>query len=218
MIGNTKMIDIKYSCPETLDNMPKTECGFYCKICEKDVFDFRGKTFGEIQKIKREQNTQCGVFDEQMASERTTSKVQLIFRIAIAAVFVFGFNTGILFSQTKIHYPADTAAIEELKVDSVLIKGTVFNHKKKPIKASYTYYDGLNNHSIETDEKGNYQLMLPREVLDDSSFFYLNFYADEMESQYLNITLGEGKVFTIDVHMIKYKAKNHEQEDWLGFF
>ncbi|MBD3638596.1 MAG: carboxypeptidase regulatory-like domain-containing protein [Crocinitomicaceae bacterium] len=210
------MIRIKYNCPESLDQMPKTECGFYCDTCSKNIYDFRGNTFEEIEQITKEQHIRCGIFDRDMAKPEEKSRFQTIFRLAFAAVFLLGFNASMLFGQTQVHYPADPVQSNSVDTTKIILKGTVYDHNGNPIKAHLSYFDIDEVFYFETNDRGEYEVELSRALADK---FYLTANAEDMESKYLTITLGEeGTTFTVDIHMEEYKEENHQHDAILGFY
>lgn len=215
-----KPIQIKYNCPESLTDMPRSSCGYYCEMCQKEIFDFRGKTLGEIKDIQSRGNVQCGIFDREVAEEKLATKVQRIFRIAFAAVFILGFNTSMLFGQTKLIYPVAEDTTEQIDQEVLTVKGTVYNHRDKPIKATYTYYINGKNHEIETDEEGRFEVQLPTSIFDTYPSYYISFYAEGMESEHIILQFEDEIEYVKDVHMEKYKNRKPKQDEeyLLGFF
>ena len=215
----TKPFQIKYNCPESLSDMPETQCGFYCEMCKKEIFDFRGKSLGDIKAIQAKENVQCGIFDAEIAEEKAVTRLQSIFRFAFAAVFILGFNANMLFGQTKLNYPVVEDTTEEVNTQTVIIRGTVYNHRDKPIKASYSHYLDGANFEVETSEDGSFEIQLPKKLFDTYETYYISFFAEDMETAYIYFQLEDELEYQIDVHMEKYKARNHKHEEYLlGFF
>ena len=116
------MIQIKYDCPESVDLMPKTDCGIYCGSCARNIYDFRGKSLDEIAKIRTSNpEISCGVFDSQTASSDTRTTVQNVFRIAFAAIFILGFNVLTLFGQSPEIYDDSVKYSEIVSQKAIII-------------------------------------------------------------------------------------------------
>ncbi len=89
-------IRIEHPCPMVLSKM-KTEDGFYCKSCAKNIVDFRGKSQTEIKREFKE--NQCGIFDEQIVSTPTFGfKYKFLFK-TLTLLSLIGFNIKPLYAQ-----------------------------------------------------------------------------------------------------------------------
>jgi len=198
------MIQISYDCPESVSDMPKTECGLYCKTCSKDIYDFRGKSIDEISKIRLEDPTiSCGVFDKEVASADTRTTVQNFFRIAFAAIFVLGFNASTLFSQS-IDNLDSSVQYTEVQAEQALVTGEIKNHHNRPLQATVKYtVKGMEAVEIEVTKDGKFEFQLDREHLGKK--VYLTVSAEGFYTKYLTIDALSMKCHTFEVQMTKAK-------------
>ncbi|OIQ36055.1 MAG: hypothetical protein BM555_03510 [Crocinitomix sp. MedPE-SWsnd] len=198
------MIQISYDCPESVSDMPKTECGLFCQTCSKNIHDFRGKSLDEISKIRIEDPTiSCGVFDSTVAQSDSRTTVQNFFRIAFAAIFVLGFNVTTLFSQTVDNL--DTSVkYTEVVAESAFVMGEITNHHNRPLQAKVTYtVKGMESVEIEVTKDGKFEFQLDREHLGKK--VYLVVAADGFYTKYLTIEALSTKCHTFEVQMTKAK-------------
>ena len=198
------MIQIKYDCPESVQEMPASDCGLYCASCAKNIFDFRGKTQDEISKIRLENpSINCGVFDAESASADSRTTVQNIFRIAFAAIFVLGFNVSTLFGQNLDNLDT-TVKYSEVVSPNAYIMGTVVNHhgKAMQVKVSYTI-EGEETISFETLKDGRFEFELPAEHLGKRVHIAIS--ADGFYSKYVTVDELKSKCHTFEVELTKAK-------------
>jgi hypothetical protein len=66
MADEIKNVQLKFSCNENWEAMPKTGDGRFCNKCQKKVYDFTGSKAAEFQQILAENNYKiCGRFTPQ---------------------------------------------------------------------------------------------------------------------------------------------------------
>ena len=198
------MIKLGYDCPEEVEKMPESSCGFFCDACQRDVYDFRGKTFSEIQQIRKDDpSIKCGVFDDEVVYEDSRTIVNTLFRIAFAAVFILGFNASMLFGQTRVNYPED-AQRTEVSSEKIIIKGTVTNTKGKAINdAVINYYVGEEILELTVNKDGEFTFELPTNL--KGEYFYFDVQAKGWSSHYEGIDQLEMKTYSFKIQLEKYK-------------
>ena len=200
------MIEIKYNCPESFDDMPKKGCELYCSVCDKNVHDFRGKTLDEIQKIKaKNPSIDCGVFDKEVSYVDTRSRVSQMFRIAFAAIFVLGFNAASLFGGQfdPVEIEASSILVEEKVAEEIFIEGTIVNHRNKPLSAKIYCTVGEEQHEFLSAEDGTFKIQFDREYIGKN--MTISFYADGMYSKSVFIDALVAKCYVYEIQMEKYK-------------
>jgi hypothetical protein len=80
-------------CPVLLSRMSKTDSGFSCKSCKKEVIDFRDKTPEEINRSMGKDA--CGVFHTSQLSQQPERSFFRKGIFALLTVFSFlGFNVS----------------------------------------------------------------------------------------------------------------------------
>ena len=144
-------IQINNPCPMLLSKM-KTDNGFYCSSCKKDIVDYRGKSEDQIlQHI--EENT-CGIFDENAVNTPNFGlRHRFLFKLLTILSFV-GLNVkpiqaqvvpkqqeNITIEKDSIHEPVIGKIKIEPKRDTLLFfesnelksKKKWFRRKKKKI-------------------------------------------------------------------------------------
>lgn len=212
------MIEMLYTCPENLDKMGKTDCGLYCDSCKKEVFDFTGKSLGEIAKIQDEDpSISCGVFDSEVVVENPRTVVQNIFRIAFAAVFVLGLNVSMLFAQSPAE--ADNIIVKEtVEARESFITGQVFNHNGKAIAATISYYLGDEKVEFYTEKDGTFKIEIPADYA--GTKLYIDFHAKGMSMQHMTIEQLSGKCYTYEIHLQKVKRRKYRYRGarYAGYF
>ncbi|MBD3638604.1 MAG: hypothetical protein HUJ25_14720 [Crocinitomicaceae bacterium] len=196
------MIHLQYDCPEDIVSMPETQNGFYCDSCKKEIWDFRGMSPAQIRKIKDEKGLSCGILDSDVIEDDTRHSVMNIFKIAFVAVFLLGFNSSMLFGQTKVHYP-DPEPAAEVVTQRAVITGTIYDYKKQPIQATINYYVGSDLIVIETNENGEYRFEVPAEMI--GKYFYFDVQAEGMSALYKDINELESKLYVFNIYLDKYK-------------
>jgi hypothetical protein len=198
------MIKIKYDCPESNSEMVKTECGFYCSSCSQDVYDFTESSSHEIAQIKRNNpSITCGVFTNEQAVINVRSKVQNIFRLAFAAIFVLGLNITSLFGQEA--NMESSAIVTEISVsnENIFITGTLKSEKGKQLEGWVSYYFGEESYSINTDADGNFSIELPKEALGQK--LTMSFSAGGYHLKQVELELKTAKCYTYQIELKKYK-------------
>lgn len=196
------MIKLGYDCPEEVEKMPKSDCGFFCDACQKDVYDFRGKSFTEIQQIRKEDpNIKCGVFDDEVVYEDSRTIVNTLFRIAFAAVFILGFNASMLFGQTKVNYPEHDQRTEVVS-EKTIIKGKVIDQKGKAIKDAIINFYLKDHIKIEVDKNGEFSFEVPTEYIGESMYFDVE--ASGWDGEYRSIDTLEVKTYIFEIKLEKY--------------
>ncbi|MBD3638603.1 MAG: hypothetical protein HUJ25_14715 [Crocinitomicaceae bacterium] len=196
-------IRIQYSCPEHVENMPKTDCGYFCDACQRNVFDFTGKTEVEIAQITAENpEIKCGVFDSEMVHEDPRTWVRDVFRIAFAAVFVLGFNASLLFGQTKIHYDSTIVQQEVVTSQKIIVKGVVQSGKKGPIKrAVINYYIGKEVVELKVNKEGEFEFELPAEYVGRA--FYFDIQARGYRARHYTIDALLAQTYNYTIYLYK---------------
>lgn len=155
------MINLSFSCPENLNAMPKTDCGRYCTSCQREIFDFTGKSSTEINKILRENpQIKCGIFDPTQVKKDPVSKVNRIFRLAFAAVFFFGISSNAVFGQED--QKSDTTIVQKVfESNTIIITGTVTGPDSLPQPFTKVWIVHKNIViGVVTDMEGKYKLEL----------------------------------------------------------
>lgn len=76
---------MQFVCNEDIDQMPKTECGRYCAVCQREVIDFRNVPKKQLESL-RGKNV-CGIFLPEQVEEGITP-IQLPKVRFIAATFL----------------------------------------------------------------------------------------------------------------------------------
>lgn len=136
-----KEIQINNPCPMLLSKM-KTDNGFYCSSCKKDIVDYRGKSEDQIlQHI--EENT-CGIFDENAVNTPNFGlRHRFLFKLLTILSFV-GLNVkpiqaqvvpkqqeNITIEKDSIHEPVIGKIKIEPKRDTLLFEDPSTKNKKK---------------------------------------------------------------------------------------
>lgn len=205
------MIDLLYSCPEDFDKMNPTKCGVYCDACKKEVIDFRGKSLEEIEAYSLENpGRTCGIFDAYMVKENSRTTVQNIFRIAFAAVFIFGLNTSIVFGQREVQFEEPSIVqVEEEPSKTAFISGKIMNKRGKGIKGSIMWYDETGRVVIESDDKGNFYFEFPERMMGKK--ISLSIRAEEKKTEYITIEALSNKCYTYEVRLEKKKKVKYRR-------
>ena len=200
------MIKIQYDCPESNSEMVKTDNGFYCKSCSKEVFDFTEKTKEEIAEINaKNPSISCGVFTIEQAVVDTRSRVQNIFRMAFAAIFVFGLNVSMIFGQDVNSESTAVLTKTEVSVDGVFISGELKDEKGNAIEGWIIYFYGDESISIDTDAEGKFKIELPQEAIGQT--INVSFYARGYHLKELEIELKAAKCYTYQIELKKYNER-----------
>jgi len=200
-------IQLKYDCPESLTGMPKTDCGFYCSSCDKEVHDFRGKSLATIDRIKSEGNgIHCGIFDANQIRTDVKSKFDSIFRVAFVAVFILGFNSSFLYSQGNCAAERSSLVSQQMESNTIQISGIIYNHKSKPVRGLVTYHF-KNDLSIDliANEKGEFIINLPADALGE--LLYLSFKYKGMYERFDSVYLVEPKTYFLEIHLNKVRKR-----------
>lgn len=95
-----KELSIENPCPVLLMRMKKSDDGFYCSSCARNVIDFRGKSDEEIKANMKA--GACGIFDvaQLPSQQRMSVKRQLVF-YSLAFLSLLGFNVQPAAAQTR---------------------------------------------------------------------------------------------------------------------
>lgn len=200
------MINLSFSCGENLENAPKTICGHYCAACKEDIFDFRGKSNEEIRDIlKKDSNIKCGTFDSNMAQEEVRSKVNIIFRLAFAAVFIFGLNFG-TFAQDSNCHTTNTVVVSEVEQSNTIqISGKIMRSDSIPLaNASIWIENGDSPIKTVTDVDGNFVLDLSDDMFGKT--IIVHFESAYYEEKTLKIKNLEVKNYLVEV-VLEYQQE-----------
>lgn len=121
-----KQIHIENPCPFVPKEGNKTEKGFYCKSCRKNIIDFRNQDKEDIQRQLTPDT--CGVFDSDQVTTGHLSLLKRILFRGLTVVSFLGFHISPVQSQTR-----------ESKYEEVYVKEEVRDlpdqKEENPIKA-----------------------------------------------------------------------------------
>lgn len=194
-----------YKCPEELEEMQKSSCGFYCESCKKEVFDFRGLSRARIKQITREKNVQCGIFDPEVAVASHRSVVQTIFRVAFTAVFLLGLNAATLFAQTKVHYDSTKVTMTTESSEKVLVKGVLKDHRGKPLEGTASYVVGDTEFKFSTNSEGEFEFEIDTVMIGHAVNLY--FVAEGKRAEHIYIEDVEARTYWYEIQLEKLRTR-----------
>lgn len=198
------MINIKYDCPEANSEMAKTDCGFYCSSCSQEVYDFREKSIEEIAHIRANNpSVSCGIFTAEQAVINNRSGISNLFRIAFAAIFVLGLNVSTLFAQSIDQGANAIETTVEVITTNVFISGALKDEKGNRIAGWITCYYGEEVVSIDTDNDGNFEIELAKEVIGQTVVF--SFSASGYHIKEIELVPKSSKCYTYQIELKQYK-------------
>lgn len=180
-------IRIEKPCTEDWDKMTPTETGKFCAACEKNVTDFTGMTDNEVLEfLANHTGKMCGQLrGSQLNRMIVQTKLQgRNYRLnAFFATLLFTGGAGSLAAQDTIppapHYHP-TVVINEKhptgpvcikvpgKKEQTILKASVYNTVMEEKVAYATVTIQGTNISAETDDKGNFELIIPDSLAGDS--------------------------------------------------
>ena len=167
-------LSIKNPCNANLKEMQKTNSGFFCSLCNKDVFDFTNKSKNEIEAFlnsKKGENA-CGKF---LSSQISTSavnnfKINLPIKYIFLATLLYGksvfsqnnpektkskisvHNTQKPTTRVTLGMPAQTLNSFTIK-GQLIINNPEVKHYQKDLEV---YFLGANKDAIKNDD-GNFK-------------------------------------------------------------
>lgn len=197
------MLELGYPCPEDVTQMDKTSCGHFCTTCTKEIMDFRGKTNEETKQILEDNpSISCGIFRPDQMKHQTVDHVSSLFRIAFAAIFIFGFNMNILFAQSCGNTePEDqTIKIEQFESDSLRIQGRVFGIDKEELAGAFVYYN-YNNQQFQTfcDDNAYFDIEIAEGIAGEELTLFVTF--PGMESETVQLEVIDRKSYVLSVQL-----------------
>ncbi len=165
------MVEMNFSCPENIGEMPSTERGRFCDSCKKDIVDYSEMSNVEIQEqLKKASGKTCGIFKNRQIINANRAVLSSRFRLAFMIVFMFGMSSTDMYAQdTLVTYPQmlDTAAV----VDSpYVIKGQVLDADSVAVPLAKVWVEvdsaaGIPNAVFAiADLDGKYRITIPNEV------------------------------------------------------
>lgn len=123
-----KDLSIDNPCPVLLMRMKKTESGFYCSSCARNVIDYRNKNEEEIRANLK--TGSCGIFDvAQLSAQRKMSFKRSLAFYTLACISFLGFNVQPLNAQTR-----DSTRVMNDKTSGHLT-AKEYREKKKELKS-----------------------------------------------------------------------------------
>ncbi len=174
------IIKIPEPCNEKWEEMSLTERGRYCKVCQKEIYDFTKVSNFELIKRLDKGESVCGRFRKsQLDVELDSLKdVSYLGRVALflGLTSLVGISTEPAQAQSVPHTPvqlSDTIVQPQKKQqvtvkneDVVIIKGRVFADSIANVNSlpgvSVSYENKLDTISVHTDAEGKFELKIPQ--------------------------------------------------------
>ena len=200
------MLELGYPCPEDVARMDKTSCGHYCTTCSKEIMDFRNKTNEEtMQILKDNPSINCGIFHPNQMKHQTVDQVSSWFRIAFAAVFIFGFNMNILFAQTCESSEPENIKIEHVQSERVRIGGRVYDINGEELVGATIYYDfNETRYQTTTDSNGLFEIEVAKGLKGKNVSIAIMYPGMKTEMVYINPVQQEGYFITVKLEEDDY--------------
>ena len=199
------MLELGYPCPENVASMEKTSCGNYCTTCAKEIMDFREKTNEETKRIlEADKSISCGIFRPDQMTHQTVDHVSSLFRIAFAAVFIFGFNMNVLFAQNCEPVCTDKIDVELVKSESISITGKVYGvEANELVGATISFYIGDTYYNVRSDENGYFDLKVDPKIIGKELNVTFSYPGLEGESiQFNPVQKGD---YSLSVNLTEYE-------------
>ncbi len=195
------MIQLGYPCPENVASMPKTGCGNYCTTCTKNIVDFREKTNEEVKTFLSEnKSVTCGIFAPEHVQNPVKNEVSSMFRIAFAAVFVFGFNVNVLFGQDRCKIQVqDGVRVEFVKQSDITIVGKILQFGQAIGSAEVSLDLDGEHFSFRCDETGVFLLKNFNHLRGKTVDLY--FSAPGVETQFVSLENIESGLYKIEADL-----------------
>ncbi len=117
------MVELSFNCPEDPNEMKLFKGNRKCESCSRLITDYTGMSNKEVAlALRKSQENACGVFRGDQLVTPETSRMGSLFRLAIAAVFVFGLNVN-SFGQDTTTVETDTIVkVNRLTVADVYLE------------------------------------------------------------------------------------------------
>ncbi len=181
-----------------LDDLQKGEAGYHCSSCDKVLTDFRGQTNDAIvNTIRTSEQKVCGIFHPHQFAFKTSELVlPSTRRVGMSLLGILGFLGPILTScSDEKPSPPEKKANEikqkafnrlkfPMKVEGLLQDETT--KKPLPFAEVAIYQDGKKIRSDQTDEKGNFSIVLDEGDLVRENFDFIlsksNYKTDTLKS------------------------------------
>lgn len=156
-------IKIYNPCPENWENMQNSPDGKFCEKCSKCVVDLTDKTEEQIQNIFKTANGEeiCGRISIKSLS------------IAAAGIILIT-NLTFVQSQTKNDFGI---VIEQKAINITKVSGKlIFKRTKKEIANAEVFFIHKSKYiKTKTDEKGNFVLEIPNDLIERKNVLYFDF-------------------------------------------
>lgn len=81
-------IHFSLPCKENINDMDSCGSDKHCKACERKIIDFRNKTQEELNELKKDNETICGIFSEKQVAKG----YERYFQLAAATVLTVGLS------------------------------------------------------------------------------------------------------------------------------
>jgi hypothetical protein len=184
------MPELSFTCPEDIQSMPATTCGYFCSGCNKNVVDFRNFSPEKIQDYLRSTDgPTCGLFRSDQLKSPVRSVVSTLFRIAFTAVFLFGIGLSNLAAQEM--QDSTTAQLSQNGLIRLSGKVTDDLYQTLPFTKIVVTCDSATYYSV-TDPDGNYCVDLPGSLTGQTISISARFVGYQ-EQRVVNITLKAGE-------------------------
>jgi hypothetical protein len=190
------MMELQFNCPTNLEQMPKVNGKVYCVDCEKTLIDFRNKSPEEIKQTL--QKNTCGIYRPSQIENVQQSKIISRFRLAFAAIFIFGFSSQQLFAQdstTVQQKPNITVSAFQYQ-----LHGTVTDSEGEPVLfARVTLKIDSTVFNTATDFDGKYTITIPANIAANKHGEVLVKYIGYQSSKTIHIPFSTKQVVQVNV-------------------
>lgn len=156
-------IKIPNPCPENWENMQDFPSGKFCEKCSKCVIDFTNKTDIQINEILQMANGQeiCG-----RISKRSLA-------IAAAGIILI---TNLTFVQAQTQNNSEITTEQKGRAITQISGKLIFKRTNKEISNAEVFFICKSKYiKTITDEKGNFTLEIPSELIKRKNVLYFNF-------------------------------------------
>lgn len=156
-------IKIPNPCPENWENMQDFPSGKFCEKCSKCVIDFTNKTDIQINEILQMANGQeiCG-----RISKRSLA-------IAAAGIILI---TNLTFVQAQTQNNSEITTEQKGRAITQISGKLIFKRTNKEISNAEVFFICKSKYiKTITDEKGNFTLEIPIELIKRKNVLYFNF-------------------------------------------